>query len=261
MNEDNHIVKIEAGIAQVWLNRPAVHNALDEKLIANLTAAFVRLEKLPEVRIVQLSGLGGTFCAGGDLKWMERTANYSFDDNFADAKRLADMLHTINRFPKPTMALVNGPAYGGGLGLIAACDIAIAVDTAKFSLSEVRLGLLPATIGPYVLSKIGEGMARRYFLTGEVFEAADALRIGLVHEVVPPAELQNAAGWFVKRLREGGPQAHGAIKNLIARIAGAPIDEVLMADTAHRIASQRATDEGKEGARAFLEKRKPKWLA
>jgi methylglutaconyl-CoA hydratase len=259
MTEDNHIVKIEAGIAQVFLNRTAVHNALDEKLIADLTATFARLETMPEVRIVQLSGLGTSFCAGGDLTWMERTASYGFDENFADAKRLAEMLQSIHRLSKPTMALVNGPAYGGGLGLIAACDIAIAVDTAKFSLSEVRLGLLPATIGPYVLRKIGEGMARRYFLTGEVFEAADALKIGLVNEVVAAAELQNAAAWFVKRLREGGPQAQAAVKSLIARVAGAPIDEALMDDTARRIATQRASDEGKEGTRAFLEKRKPRW--
>jgi methylglutaconyl-CoA hydratase len=192
---------------------------------------------------------------------MRRTADYTYEQNLADAQSLARLLRTLNALPRPTLALVNGPAYGGGVGLVACCDIAIAADNAKFSLSEVRLGLIPATISPYVVRKIGEGNARRYFLTGEVFEAADAEKLGLVHEVVPVDELAGAADWFFKRLREGGPQAQGAAKQLIARVAGARLDETLMEDTARRIAEQRATPEGKEGAEAFLAKRKPKWLS
>jgi methylglutaconyl-CoA hydratase len=259
MSDPNHLVAVEAGIARVILNRPEVHNALDDKLIADLSATLERIAADPAVRVVMLTGQGGSFCVGGDLAWMRRTADYTYEQNLADAQSLARLLRLLNSFPRPTLALVNGPAYGGGVGLIACCDIAIAADSAKFSLSEVRLGLIPATISPYVVRKIGEGSARRYFLTGEVFEAADAEKLGLVHEVVPVDELAGAADWFFKRLREGGPQAQAAAKQLIARVAGAPIDEALMEDTARRIAEQRATPEGKEGAEAFLAKRKPRW--
>lgn len=259
MGDPNHLVAVEAGIARVILNRPEVHNALDDRLIADLNAALERIAADPAVRVVMLTGQGGSFCAGADLAWMRRTADYTYEQNLADAQNLARLLHTLNSLPRPTLALVNGPAYGGGVGLIACCDIAIAADSAKFSLSEVRLGLIPATISPYVVRKIGEGNARRYFLTGEVFEAADAVKLGLVHEVVPVDELAEAAAWFFKRLREGGPQAQAAAKQLIARVSGAPLDEALMEDTARRIAEQRATPEGREGAEAFLAKRKPQW--
>jgi methylglutaconyl-CoA hydratase len=259
MTEPNHLVSFEDGISRVTLNRPDVHNALDDKLIADLLATLERIAAARAARIVLLTGQGGSFCAGGDLNWMRRTADYSFEQNRADAMMLARLLHTLNTMPQPTVALVNGPAYGGGVGLVACCDIAIAADTAKFSLSEVRLGLIPATISPYVVRKIGESKARRLFLTAEVFEAAEAGRIGLVHEVVAAAGMAETAGWFIKRLREGGPQAQDAAKKLIARVAGAPIDEGLMADTAERIATQRATPEGKEGAEAFLAKRHPSW--
>jgi len=259
MNEPNHLVAVEAGVARVILNRPDVHNALDDRLIADLNATLERIGADPAVRIVMLTGQGGSFCAGGDLNWMRRTADYTYEQNLADAQGLARLLYTLNTLPRPTLALVNGPAYGGGVGLVACCDIAIAADTAKFSLSEVRLGLIPATISPYVVRKIGESNARRYFLTGEVFEGADAEKLGLVHEVVPVDELAEATGWFIKRLREGGPAAQAAAKELIARVAGAPLDEELMDDTARRIAEQRATPEGKEGAEAFLAKRHPKW--
>ncbi len=261
MSDDNHIVRIEGGVGYVVLNRPAVHNALDDRLIAGLAGSFERLAADRSVRIVIVTGSGATFCAGADLNWMKRTAEYGFDENRADAERLARMLHAMNTLPKPVLGLVNGPAYGGGVGLVACCDIAIAADTAKFSLSEVRLGLTPATISPYVVRKIGESASRRYFLTAEVFEAAEAERLGLVHEVVPAMELESSGAWFVKRLREGGPDAQGAAKRLIARVAGAPIDETLMTDTARRIAEQRASREGREGTRAFLEKRKPDWQA
>jgi methylglutaconyl-CoA hydratase len=259
LNEPNHLVTQHGAVAQVALNRIAVHNALDEVLIADLTHSFERLAALDPVRFIVLTGNGETFCAGGDLNWMQRTAQYSLEENFADARRLARMLYVLDTCPKPTVALVNGPAYGGGVGLIACCDIAVAVQSAKFSLSEVRLGLLPATISPYVAAKIGRSAARRYFLSAEVFEAAEALRIGLVHEVVPAGELQQAGDWLLKRLGEGAPGAQAASKALIARIANAPIDERLMDDTARCIAERRATEEGKEGARAFLDKRKPSW--
>ena len=259
MSESNHLVAIEGGVARVTLNRPAVHNALDDKLIADLRATLEGLAADAAVRLVMLTGQGASFCAGGDLAWMRRTADYTFEQNLADAMMLARLLHTLNTMPQPTVALVNGPAYGGGVGLVACCDIAVAADTAKFSLSEVRLGLIPATISPYVVRKIGESSARRYFLTAEVFEAADAERMGLVHEVVAAAGMDEAAAWFAKRLREGGPRSQAAAKQLIARVAGAPSDEGLMADTAERIASQRASAEGKEGTEAFLAKRPPAW--
>jgi len=259
MGESNHLVGVEAGIARIVLNRPEVHNALDDRLIADLTATFEQIGADPSVRVVILSGQGSTFCAGGDLTWMRRTADYSREQNLADALGLARMLQALDTLPKPTLGLINGPAYGGGVGLVACCDIAIAADTAKFSLSEVRLGLLPATISPYVVRKIGESAARRYFLTAEVFEAAEAQKIGLVHEIVPYAELAEAAGWLLKRLREGGPEAQAASKRLIARVAGAPIDTALMEDTAARIADARASAEGKEGVEAFLGKRLPNW--
>lgn len=259
MSEPIHLVGVEAGIARVVLNRPEVHNALDDRLIADLAETFAQLGGDPSVRLVIITGQGASFCAGGDLNWMRRTADYTHEQNLADAKGLARMLHVLNTLPKPTLALVNGPAYGGGVGVVACCDIAIAADKAKFSLSEVRLGLLPATVSPYVVRKIGESNARRYFLTAEVFEAAEAQKIGLVHEVVPYAEMAEAAGWIIKRLREGGPEAQAATKSLIARVAGAPIDEALMDDTAKRIADQRASPEGKEGVEAFLGKRLPHW--
>ncbi len=259
MAEPNHRVEVESGIARVILNRPEVHNALDDRLILELNASLEKIALDREVRLVLLTGQGGSFCAGGDLNWMRRTADYTYEQNLADAMSLAKLLLTLNTMPQPTLALVNGPAYGGGVGLVACCDIAIAADTAKFSLSEVRLGLIPATISPYVVRKIGESKARRYFLTAEVFEASEAEKIGLVHEVVAASGLAEAAAWFIKRLREGGPASQAAAKRLIARVAGAPLDDALMEDTAQRIATQRASVEGKEGTEAFLAKRPPKW--
>jgi methylglutaconyl-CoA hydratase len=259
MAEPNHLVGVEGGIARVTLNRPEVHNALDDALIGGLLESLEQIAADGAVRLVMLTGQGASFCAGGDLAWMRRTADYTHEQNLADAMTLARLLHRLNTMPQPTVALVNGPAYGGGVGLVACCDIAVAADTAKFSLSEVRLGLIPATISPYVVRKIGESNARRYFLTAEVFEAADAQRIGLVHEVVAAADIDKGAQYFVKRLREGGPAAQGAAKQLIARVAGAAIDEALMEDTARRIADARASAEGKEGTEAFLAKRPPSW--
>ena len=260
MSETNHAVAIDAkGIARVTLDRPEVHNALDDRLIADLAATFGRLGADPAVRAIVLTGRGASFCAGGDLNWMKRSAGYSFEQNLADAQGLAAMLRAVDRAPKPVLGLVNGPAYGGGVGLVACCDVALAADTARFTLSEVRLGLVPATISPYVVGKIGAGQARRYFLSAEIFGAEEAQRIGLVHEVVPAAELEAAGARMIERLGEGGPAAQAASKDLIFRVAGAPIEGGLMADTARRIAEARASAEGQEGIAAFLGKRKPKW--
>lgn len=247
------------GVARVTLDRPGRHNAFDGALIAALRAAIEALGRDAAVRVIVISGAGDSFCAGADLDHMRAMAAASEEANYADALALADMLAALDECGKPLVARVNGDAFGGGVGLVACCDIAVAADTAKFSLSEVRLGLIPATISPYVVRKIGESSARRYFLTAEVFEAADAERMGLVHEVVAAAGMDEAAAWFAKRLREGGPRSQAAAKQLIARVAGAPIDEGLMADTAERIASQRASAEGKEGTEAFLAKRPPAW--
>ena len=247
------------GVATVTLTRPEVHNAFNDRVIAELAATFARLAADEAVRVLVLTGAGASFSAGGDLDWMRSMTAYTEAENHRDALALAQMLDALDRFPKPTVARVNGAALGGGVGLVACCDIAVAADTAKFSLSEVRLGLIPATISPYVVRKIGESKARRYFLTAEVFEAADAEKLGLVHEVVPTAGMAEAADWFIKRLREGGPASQAAAKQLIARVAGAPLDEALMEDTAQRIAHQRASPEGKEGTEAFLAKRNPSW--
>lgn len=247
------------GVALATLNRPEVMNAFNEAAIAAVTAAFQALGADPAVRVIVLRGAGKAFCAGGDLDWMRRTADYDYDANFADAYGLATMLRAVNDCPKPTIAAVQGAAFGGGVGLVAACDIAIASDKALFSLSEARLGLIPATIGPYVLAAIGPRACRRYFLTAERFDAAEALRIGLVHQAVPPDQLDEAVEAMIAKLREAGPQAQAACKALIRDLMGRGLDDALMRDTAGRIAAIRASDEGREGIAAFLGKREPNW--
>jgi methylglutaconyl-CoA hydratase len=247
------------GIARVTLDRPAVHNAFDDALIAELTQAFRSLDGDDRVRVVVLAGAGKSFSAGGDLNWMKRMAGYGMAENLRDAEGLGALMVTLDRLAKPTVALVQGAAYGGGVGLVACCDIAIAAASAKFCLSEVKLGLIPAVISPYVVRAMGARAARRYFLTAEVFDAETARRLGLVHEVAPADGLEAAAAPIVDALVQAGPRAKAAAKALIARVAGAPIDDALIADTARRIAEIRATDEGREGVGAFLEKRKPRW--
>lgn len=247
------------GTARVTLNRPDVHNAMNEELIADLTQVLMTLDADPAVRVVVLTGAGRSFCAGGDLNWMRRTADYSFDENLTDALGLGDMLRTLNELGKPTIALVNGAAYGGGVGVVSCCDIVLALDSAKFCLSEVKLGLLPATISPYVVRKMGENQARRYFLTAEVFSAVQAQELGMVHEVLNPKDMDAAVEKMLDALYCGGPAALAATKDLIFRVAEGPVDGELVAYTARRIAEVRATDEGKEGASAFLEKRLPSW--
>jgi len=247
------------GIARVTLDRPDVHNAFDDALIADLTKTFQALDGDGRVRVVVLTGAGKSFSAGGDLNWMKRMAGYSMAENVRDAEGLGALMSSLDRLGKPTVGLVNGAAYGGGVGLVACCDIVVAASSAKFCLSEVKLGLIPAVISPYVVRAMGARAARRYFLTAEVFDAAEAQRLGLVHEVVAADGLEAAGARLVEVLLQAGPNAQAAAKALIARVQGAPIDDALIADTARRIAEVRATDEGREGVGAFLEKRKPRW--
>ena len=248
------------GIAVVTLNRPEVHNAFNEVLIAELTAACGDLAADADVRVVVLTGSGPSFCAGADLNWMKKMAGFSRKQNAADAAALAEMLRALNELPKPTVARVHGNVFGGGVGLVACCDIAIAAAEATFSLSEGRLGLIPATISPYVVEAIGARQARRYFLTAERFEGAEAYRIGLVHDLVPIAQLDDRINETLGPLLMAGPAAQRECKALIRAVAHKPIDAGVIADTVQRIADVRASPEGKEGVGAFLGKREPSWI-
>lgn len=249
------------GVATVTLNRADVHNAFNDDLIWELDKAFKTLGENPDVRAILLTGNGKSFSAGADLNWMKAASTYTEEQNKKDAMRLSGMLASINNCPKPTIAIVNGATFGGGVGLVSCCDMAIAVENAKFSLSEVRLGLTPATISPYVVAAIGARNARRYFLTAERFSAAKAKEIGLVHEIAP--SLQDAfslAHDMIKNILGGAPVAQAEAKDLIAFVNGKEITESLRMDTASRIANRRASTEGKEGLSAFLEKRTPNWI-
>lgn len=252
-------VEAKGGVARITLNRPELRNAFDDALIKELTQAFRNVEKDKSVRVVVLGGNGPAFCAGADLNWMKRMATYGYDENLADARALAQMLATLDRLPKPTIARVHGPAFAGGTGLVAACDIAVGTPEAKFCLSEAKLGLSPATISPYVIRAMGERQARRYFLSAEVFGAEEAHRIGMLSALVPTGELDSTIESITKNLLAGGPQAHASIKELIRAVANRPVDEPLVADTAKRIAEIRVSPEGKEGIASFLEKRKASW--
>ena len=241
------------------MDRPEKHNAFDDVLIADLHAAFEQVEADTSVRVVVLSGEGKSFSAGADLSWMARMADYSESENLDDARKLGGMMRALNELPKPTVARVQGAAFGGGVGLVAACDMAIASSAASFCLSEVRLGLIPAVISPYVVEAIGARAARRYFQTAERFDAEAASRLGLVHEVVDPSALDGAMDVLVAQLVKNGPAAMAAAKQLIRRVSTGPVDDAMMSDTARQIADIRATQEGREGVRAFLEKRDPAW--
>jgi methylglutaconyl-CoA hydratase len=249
------------GCATLTMNRPDVHNAFDDQLIVQLTQRLRELEGDPHVRVVVLAAEGRSFSAGADLNWMERMARYSEAENLRDAVALADLMHTLSALRKPTVGRVQGAAYGGGVGLVACCDIAVASTSASFSLSEVRLGLIPAVISPHVIAAIGERQARRYFLTAERFDAAEALRIGLLHAVVDEAKLDAIVQGIVEQLLKGGPKAQAAAKDLIGAVVNRPVDRALVEDTAERIARIRVTPEGREGIAAFLEKRSPSWTA
>ncbi len=248
-----------AGVARVMLDRPEIRNAFDDALIAALTSVLRELDADDSVRAVVLGGSGPAFCAGADLNWMKRMAGYGYEQNLADAQALAGMLKTLDRMNKPTIARVHGPAFAGGVGLVAACDIAIGTPEAKFCLSEAKLGLSPATISPYVVRAMGERMARRYFLTAEVFDAAEACRVGLLTAVSPSEKLDGEIDEILKHIVQGGPQAIAKIKDLIRRVSSGTIDDPMIADTAQRIAEIRVSPEGREGIASFLEKRKPAW--
>ena len=253
-------IAVAGKLATVTLNRPEVRNAFNEATIAELALAFDELGRNEDVRVIVLAANGPAFCAGGDLNWMKAMAGYSNAENLADATRLADMLRTIYLCPKPVVAKIQGDCYAGGMGLAAACDVVVAVEEANFCLSEVKLGLIPATISPYVIKAMGENAARRYFLTAERFGAAEAHRIGFVHELVKAEQLDASVAAIVKALVSNSPNAVRQAKVLVRDIAGKPIDNALLADSAERIADIRASQEGREGVASFLEKRKPSWL-
>jgi methylglutaconyl-CoA hydratase len=250
----------EGNIAQITLNRPDVRNAFNETTIAEIKQAFSELGDDAALRAIVLTANGPAFCAGADLNWMKKMAGYTHAENHADALQLAEMLRTIYRCPKPVVAKVQGDCYAGGMGLVAACDIIVAVEEANFCLSEVKLGLIPATISPYVIKAMGENASRRYFLTAERFGAQEALRIGFVHEVVSADALDAKVAEIVKALVNNSPNAVQQAKVLVREVVGQEVNDALLADTAERIAHIRASDQGREGVASFLEKRKPAWL-
>ncbi|MEE8352202.1 MAG: enoyl-CoA hydratase-related protein [Rhodospirillales bacterium] len=257
----DNVISIEQsnGVATLTMNRPDVHNAFDDVLVGELAAALGPLADDEDVWAMVLKGAGKSFSAGADLNWMKRMADYTEAENLSDANAMADMLRALNEFPKPVIAKVQGAALGGGVGLVACADIAVAADDAKFALSEVKLGLIPATISPYVIAAIGERQSRRYMLTGERFEAIEAKRIGLIHAVVASTDLDAAVDDVIGGLLANGPLAMIETKALIRSVAGRPMDKAISADTAARIAKTRASEEGREGVLAFLEKRRPEW--
>jgi methylglutaconyl-CoA hydratase len=253
-------VEQSGAVAWIWMNRPELHNAFDERLIAELTEAFVDLAVDATVRVIVLSGRGRSFSAGADIAWMQRQGNASREDNTADARKLADLFHTIADSSKPTIARVHGAAIGGGLGLVAACDIAIGSSAALFATAEVRLGLIPATIAPYLVRAIGERQARWLFQTGERIDASTAQRIGLLHATSSPEQLDERVQATINDLLLGAPRAQQAAKDLIRAVANQPITAELMEDTARQIALCRAGDEAVEGVHAFLGKRPASWV-
>lgn len=248
-------------VATIWMNRPDVHNAFDETLIAELTTACQQLDKDQTVRVVVLAGRGKSFSAGADLNWMKRAANNGVDENLNDARALARMLRVLAEMKKPTIARVQGAALGGGTGLTAACDIAVASTKAVFATSEVKFGIIPSAISPYVVRAIGARQAYRYFQSAERIDAARAREIGLVHEAVEPEQLDAKVQEIVAALLQGGPCAQAAAKDLIRAVDNQPINDNVVEDTAHRIAHLRATPEAKDGISAFLDKRNPGWIA
>ena len=253
-------IELQGAVATIWMNRPELHNAFDEILIAEMTAACIALDDDEDVRVVILAGRGKSFSAGADLNWMKRAANNGLDDNLNDARALAKMLRTIAEMRKPTLARIQGAALGGGMGLAAACDIAVASTKAVFATSEVRFGIIPSAISPYVLRAIGARQAYRYFQSAERIDAMRACEIGLVHEAVEPEQLDARVQEIVGSLLQGGPLSQAAAKDLIRAVSGRPINDTLVDDTAHRIAHLRATPEAREGISAFLDKRTPNWI-
>lgn len=253
-------ISIAHRVAAVWMTRANVRNAFNETTIAEMTEAFRALGADPEVRAIVLAAEGPAFCAGADLDWMRRMAQYSDEENRADALKLATMLRTIHDCPRPVIARVHGAAFAGGVGLVAACDIAVAARTAEFCLTETKLGLIPATIAPYVMRAMGPQQARRYFLTAEKFDANEALRMGLVHGTAPADELDATINELLGQLMLTSANAVAEAKRLVRDLAFRPIDDAVTADTAERIAAIRRSPDGREGIASFLEKRKPRWV-
>ena len=254
------LVSVEQHVATVTLNRPKIRNAFNDEMIAELTDAFTKLGADDNVRVVVLAAAGKAFCAGADLNWMRAMADYSYEENLADADKLAQMLKTIYECPKPTIAAIQGDVYAGGMGLVAVCDVAIAVNIANFCLSEVRLGLAPATISPYVIRALGARASQRYFLSAEVFDAKKARQLGFIHERVSEEWLDDEVAAFCSKVVKNSPDAVKTCKQLLHDVAGAPITDELIADTVKGIADIRSSTQGKEGVQAFLQKRKPDWL-
>jgi methylglutaconyl-CoA hydratase len=252
-------IQVQGPVARVFLNRPEVRNAFNDGVIAELTDTFTRLGADPSLRAIVLGGHGKAFCAGADLSWMRAMADYTWDQNRADADALATMLWTVWNCPLPVVGRIHGDCYAGGVGLAAVCDVLVAVDGVHFCLSEARLGLLPATIGPYVVKALGEPASRRYFVTAERFTAQRAMMLGLVHECVPADDLDATVDGLVAALVANGPAAVKACKRLVQDVAGREITADLRAETARRIADIRASDEGRDGVQAFLNKREPAW--
>jgi len=258
---ENILTEVSRGVGIITLNRPERHNAFDDRMIGELTAATAAMEADSAVRVLVISSTGKSFCAGADVNWMRRAANITAQDSLNDARALAQMLRALAQMGKPTIARVQGPACGGGVGLVAACDVAIATYEAQFTLSEVILGIVPAVIGPHLIAAIGERCARRYMLTAEPFAAAEAYRMGLLHEIVPDeASLDEAVGEIVDSLLANGPRALAACKALIHAVAGRPLEAALIEDTAQRSAAIRSTEEAQEGMAAYLQQRKPSWV-
>ena len=253
-------IAYDGAVARITLSQPEVRNAFSDEVIAEITAAFLEVGNRPEVRAVVLAAQGPAFCAGANLNWMRRMADYTRAENVADAGKLAEMLRVIYECPKPTIARVQGDVYAGGMGLVAACDMAVSVDTAGFCLSEVKLGLIPATISPYVIRAMGARAAHRYFLTAERFDAPEALRIGFVHALVSADALDAKVDELLKALTSASPNAVRACKKLVLDVAERDINAGLIAATVEGIADIRASSEGKEGVQSFLNKRKPAWL-
>lgn len=259
MTANNILYDVKNGVATVTLNRPEVHNAFNEAVMDDMTALVKKAGADGGVRVLVLRGNGTSFCAGGDLNWMRKSANYTYDENVKDAMRLGVLLKELNFLPKPTMALVHGNIFGGGVGLASCCDILIAEEGAKFCLSEVRIGLIPSIIAPYVIGAMGLRMARRYFMTAERFDAQTAYRIGFAHEVAAPGQLDAVAEKITAALMDGAPRAQGRGKKLMLDIVGHPVDDRIIDITVRQIAEARASDEGKEGLSAFLNKTEPSW--
>jgi methylglutaconyl-CoA hydratase len=259
MNAPTLDIRRDGAVARVFLNRPDMRNAFNDAVIAELTRAFHTLGTDPSLRAIVLGGYGKAFCAGADLNWMRAMADYSWAQNQADAMALAEMLWTVYCCPLPVVGRIQGDCYAGGMGLAAACDVLVAAEGVHFCLSEARLGLLPATIGPYVLRALGEQASRRYFVTAERLSAAEAHRLGFVHELVAAEGLDAKVDEIVQSLVANGPAAVKACKQLVHDVAGQPITADLREDTARRIADIRASDEGRAGVQAFLQKRSPPW--